>query len=103
MMLASRMMKIGSRWALIQAPVAGLRRVHSVLDSLSEPRGASLANNGVAGLGSRIGRVEFRRGTIGYGAATILSDVSMALRAGQLGALAGPGRCGETTPIYDIP
>ena len=103
MMLASPMMKIGSTWASIQAPVAGLRRVHSVLDSLCEPHGASLANNGVAGLGSRIGRVEFRRVTIGYGAATILSDVSMALRAGELVALAGPSGCGKTTLIHTIP
>src|SRR5260370_39118324 len=83
MMLASPMMKIGSTWASIQAPVAGLRRVHSVLDSLCEPHGASLANNGVAGLGSRIGSVEFPQGTIGYGAGTILSHVSMAPRASE--------------------
>src|SRR5258708_11845931 len=103
MMLASPMMKIGSTWASIQARVAGLRRVHSVLDSLCEPHGASLATSGVAGLGSRIGRVEFRRVTIGYGAATILSDVSMALRAGELVALAGPSGCGKTTLIHTIP
>src|SRR5579863_4781156 len=36
-MLANPMSIIGSTWASVQASVAGLRRVHSVLDNLAEP------------------------------------------------------------------
>src|SRR5277367_2317216 len=36
-MLASPMAIIGSTWISVQDPVAGLRRVHSVLDNLAEP------------------------------------------------------------------
>ena len=36
-MLANPMVIIGSTWASVQASVAGLRRVHSVLDNLAEP------------------------------------------------------------------
>src|SRR5260370_6583499 len=46
MMLASPMIAIGSTWASIQAPVAGLRRVHSVLGSLGRSHGPGLSNNG---------------------------------------------------------
>ena len=102
-MLSNPMGVIGSTWASIQAPVAGLRRVHSVLDNLGEPTGASLAGNGTTKLDARIGRLEFRDVAIGYGATTVLSDVSMALRAGELVALAGPSGCGKTTLIYSIP
>jgi ABC-type multidrug transport system fused ATPase/permease subunit len=103
MMLASPMIKIGSTWADIQAPVAGLRRVHSVLDNLGEAHGASVATNGAGGLSSRISDIEFRDVAIGYGSATVLSDVSMNLKAGELIALAGPSGCGKTTLIYSIP
>ena len=36
-MLANPMAIIGSTWISMQASVAGLRRVHSVLDNLAEP------------------------------------------------------------------
>ena len=102
-MLWDPMSRIGSTWASVQAPIAGLRRVHSVLDNLGEPKAASFAGNGVSRLDSRVGRLEFRGVSIGYGATTVLSDVSMALRAGELVALAGPSGCGKTTLIYSIP
>jgi ABC-type multidrug transport system fused ATPase/permease subunit len=102
-MLSSPMGTIGSTWVSIQAPVAGLRRVHSVLDNLGEPTGDGLGGNDAAKLDARIGRLEFRDVAIGYGATTVLSGVSMALTAGELVALAGPSGCGKTTLIYSIP
>ncbi len=102
-MLSSPMGTIGSTWASIQMPVAGLRRVHSVLDNLGEPTSRVHAENGAPQLDARIGKLEFRDVAIGYGATTVLRDVSMALRAGELIALAGPSGCGKTTLIYSIP
>ena len=49
-MLANPMSIIGSTWASVQASVAGLRRVHSVLDNLAEP----VADGRSDGLGARI-------------------------------------------------
>ena len=98
-MLANPMVIVGNTWASVQASVAGLRRVHSVLDNLAEPVGGV----GHDGLGRRIGRVEFSGVAIGYGATTVLRDVTMSIRAGQMVALAGPSGCGKTTLIHSIP
>jgi ATP-binding cassette, subfamily B, bacterial len=98
-MLANPMATIGSTWAAVQASVAGLRRVHSVLDNLTEPVG-----NGVDwGLDGPIRRVEFNNVSIGYSAVPVLSNITMDLRAGQMAALAGPSGCGKTTLIHSIP
>jgi ATP-binding cassette subfamily B protein len=98
-MLANPMSTIGSTWASVQASVAGLRRVHSVLDNLAEPAGYGLD----VGLDAPIHSIEFHRVTVGYGALAVLSDVTMDLRAGQMVALAGPSGCGKTTLIHSIP
>jgi ATP-binding cassette, subfamily B, bacterial len=98
-MLADPMATIGSTWAAVQASVAGLRRVHSVLDNLTEPVG----NGADWGLDGPIRSVEFDNVSIGYGAIPVLSDITMDLRAGQMAALAGPSGCGKTTLIYSIP
>ncbi len=98
-MLAKPMGIIGGTWASVQASVAGLRRVHSVLDSLAEPVADGRSN----GLAARVGSLEFSGVAIGYGAVTVLHDVTMSMRAGQMVALAGPSGCGKTTLIYSIP
>ena len=98
-MLANPMAIIGSTWASVQASVAGLRRVHSVLDNLAEPVGDGAATDSTA----RIGSLEFSGVAIGYGAATVLNDVTMSMRAGEMVALAGPSGCGKTTLIHSIP
>ncbi len=98
-MLANPMAIIGNTWAAIQASVAGLRRVHSVLDNLAEPIGDAAHD----GLGGRIGNLEFTGVALGYGAATVLSGVTMSMRAGQMVALAGASGCGKTTLICAIP
>ena len=98
-MLANPMSIIGSTWASIQASVAGLRRVHSVLDNLAEP----VSDGRGDGLGLRIGKLEFNGVAIGYGATTVLSGVTMSMRAGEMVALAGASGCGKTTLIHSIP
>jgi ATP-binding cassette, subfamily B, bacterial len=98
-MLSNPMSIIGGTWASIQASVAGLRRVHSVLDNLAEP-----SDDGLDGsLSASIHSIEFNDVTVGYGAVAVLSDVTMDLRAGQMVALAGPSGCGKTTLIHSIP
>ena len=98
-MLANPMSIIGGTWASVQASVAGLRRVHSVLDSLGEPTGDGLGN----GLIGTIRSVEFNDVALGYGDGAVLNGVTMDLRAGQMVALAGPSGCGKTTLIQAIP
>ena len=98
-MLANPMSIIGSTWASVQASVAGLRRVHSVLDNLAEP----VSDGSGEGLSGRIGKLEFKGVAIGYGATTVLSGVTMSMRAGEMIALAGPSGCGKTTLIHSIP
>src|SRR5208282_3430130 len=98
-MLANPMAIIGNTWAAVQTSVAGLRRVHSVLDNLAEPAGDARHD----GLGGRVGNLEFRGVALGYGAATVLSGVTMSMRAGQMVALAGASGCGKTTLICSIP
>jgi ATP-binding cassette, subfamily B, bacterial len=99
-MLANPMAIIGGTWAAVQAPVAGLRRVHSVLDNLTEPAGDGHRRDG---LGARVSTLEFSGVAIGYGATTVLKDVTIAMHAGEMVALAGPSGCGKTTLIHSIP
>jgi ATP-binding cassette subfamily B protein len=98
-MLANPMSIIGSTWVSMQGSVAGLRRVHSVLDNMAEP----VANGLSDGLSARVGNLEFKDVAIGYGAINVLTGVSMSMRAGEMVALAGPSGCGKTTLINSIP
>lgn len=98
-MLANPMGIIGGTWASIQASVAGLRRVHSVLDNLAEP----ISDGSGDGLTARVSNLEFSGVAVGYGTTTVLSDVTMSMRAGEMVALAGPSGCGKTTLIHSIP
>jgi ATP-binding cassette, subfamily B, bacterial len=98
-MLANPMAIIGGTWASVQTSVAGLRRVHSVLDNLAEP----VSDGRGDGLSGRVGKLEFSGVAIGYGAITVLSGVTMSMRAGEMVALAGPSGCGKTTLIHSIP
>jgi ABC-type multidrug transport system fused ATPase/permease subunit len=99
MMLGEPMANLGGTWASLQAPVAGLRRVESVLDAIPEGRGAAMD-----GELKSIDRIEFRDVSLAYpGAAPVLSGVSAALCPGELVALAGPSGVGKTTLIMSIP
>jgi ATP-binding cassette, subfamily B, bacterial len=100
MLLTRPMGVIGSTWAEMQAPAAGLRRIFSVLDRLGElpPKGDG------AGALPRISELEFRDVSIGYAlSAPVLEHVSCTLRAGEMVALAGASGCGKSTLIYSIP
>jgi ATP-binding cassette subfamily B protein len=70
-----------------------------VLDHLPEP----VSDGRDDGLSGRIGNLEFSGVAIGYGATTVLSGVTMSMRAGEMVALAGPSGCGKTTLIHSIP
>jgi ABC-type multidrug transport system fused ATPase/permease subunit len=98
--LARPMTVLGSTWARIQAPIAGLRRVHSVLDRLSEtqPDGAARALTGP------ITDVQLRDVSVAYDAgAPVLQHVTLKLGVGELAALAGPNGAGKSTLIFSIP
>jgi ATP-binding cassette subfamily B protein len=98
-MLASPMATVGSTWIAVQGPVAGLRRVQSVLDNLAEP----VADGRVDGLGARVSRLDFNGVAIGYANTTVLSGITMSMRTGEMAAIAGPSGCGKTTLINSIP
>ena len=99
-LLITPMYIVGSTWASLQGAVAGLRRVHSVLDGLAIDAPPTV--NGADVL-APIKEVEFRDVALGYGDSTVLHDVSLMLRAGDLTAIAGPSGAGKTTIIYAIP
>jgi ABC-type multidrug transport system fused ATPase/permease subunit len=99
-LLITPMVTVGSTWARLQGAVAGLRRVHSVLDGLATD--APPAVNG-ADVVAPIEEIEFREVALGYGDSTVLHDVSLTLRTGRLTAIAGPSGAGKTTIIYAIP
>ncbi len=99
-LLTRPMSTIGSTWAELQAPAAGLRRIFSVLDRLGEQ---PWAGDGAGAL-ARLGVLEFRDVSVGYHpSAPVLERISFELRAGEMAALAGPSGCGKSTLIYSIP
>jgi ABC-type multidrug transport system fused ATPase/permease subunit len=98
-MLANPMGNLGGTWSYLQAPIAGLRRVFSVLDRLDEDhtRGGNLDPG-------KITHIELRNVSIAYDHATpVVRDISFELRAGELTAFAGPSGTGKTTIIGSIP
>jgi ABC-type multidrug transport system fused ATPase/permease subunit len=99
MMLGEPMANLGGTWAALQAPVAGLRRVESVLDAIPEERA-----DAPDGYLPSIEQIEFRDVSLAYpGTEPVLTGVSATLRPGELVALAGPSGVGKTTLIMSIP
>ena len=99
-LLMNPMGVIGETWASLQPPIAGLRRIHSVIENLDE---TSPQADGVE-LVAPISELELRGVTVGYDrSAPVLQDVSLRLRAGEIAAIAGPSGCGKTTLIYTLP
>jgi len=99
-MLMTPMGVIGGTWAGLQLPVAGLRRIHSVLETPGEPDAQGDGLN----LEGPIRELELCEVAAGYARdAPVLQGVSIKLRAGEIAALAGPSGCGKTTLIYTLP
>ncbi len=98
-MLAQPAATIGGTWASLQAPIAGLRRIHSVLDAPieAEPR---VVQQKLA----PITQLKFRDVAVGYLAnAPVVSGVSFELHRGEMIALAGPSGVGKTALMLAIP
>jgi ABC-type multidrug transport system fused ATPase/permease subunit len=99
MMLGGPATDLGATWVGLQEPIAGLRRVFSVLDRLNE----DVSGDAAVDLG-KISQVELRNVSIAYeGGAPVVRDISFELRAGELVALAGPSGTGKTTIVSSIP
>ncbi|MBV8770834.1 MAG: ABC transporter ATP-binding protein [Deltaproteobacteria bacterium] len=99
-MLARPVIALGWIWTWLQAPIAGMRRIHNVLDSL--PREAAPTQNGQ--LPPRIREIEFRDVTVGYAPqAPVLEHVSVRFVAGELVGIAGESGAGKTTLVNCIP
>lgn len=99
MMMGEPMGNLGSTWAKLQVPVAGLRRVQSVLNAIPEEHLS--ADNGQV---ESIAQIEFRGVSLAYpGMDPVLTGVSAVLKPGELVALAGPSGVGKTTLIMSIP
>jgi ATP-binding cassette subfamily B protein len=99
-LLITPMYIVGTTWASLQGAVAGLRRVHSVLDGLAIDAPPTVNSADVV---APIKEVEFRDVALGYGDSTVLHNVSLMLRAGDLTGIAGPSGAGKTTILYAIP
>lgn len=98
MVLGRPMVALGAVWTWLQGPIAGMRRVHSVLQSL--PR----ESVGGSGLAQPIRAIEFAALSAGYApGAPVLESVNLSLRAGELAAIAGPSGAGKSTLINCIP
>jgi len=99
-MLARPMVALGLVWTWLQAPIAGMRRIHSVLENLPDER-AQGRNPECFG---RIHDIEFNDVSFGYSLdAPVLEHVSMRFTAGELSAIAGPSGVGKSTLVCCIP
>jgi ABC-type multidrug transport system fused ATPase/permease subunit len=100
MILARPMAALGWIWTWLQMPIAGMRRIHSVLDHL--PCESSAGDNGRAA--QRIREIEFVDISAGYVPhAPVLKQVRLRFVAGELAGIAGPSGAGKSTLINCIP
>jgi ABC-type multidrug transport system fused ATPase/permease subunit len=99
-MLARPVIALGWVWMWLQAPIAGMRRIDNVLNSL--PREPAATENGLAP--PRVREIEFRDITAGYVPnAPVLKHVNVRFVAGELAGIAGRSGAGKTTLVNCIP
>jgi ABC-type multidrug transport system fused ATPase/permease subunit len=94
------MIALGWVWTWLQAPIAGMRRVHSVLDHL--PYDSVPSRSGQ--LAERIREIEFSNVSVGYAAhAPVLEQIRLRVVAGEVVGIAGPSGAGKSTLVNCIP
>jgi ATP-binding cassette, subfamily B, bacterial len=99
MMLARPMVALGWIWTWLQAPIAGMRRIHSVLDRLPYD-----SPGGSGQVAQPIREIEFNDVSVGYAAHTpVLEQVRLRFVAGELVGIAGPSGAGKSTLVNCIP
>jgi ABC-type multidrug transport system fused ATPase/permease subunit len=100
MMLVRPMIALGWFWTWLQAPIAGMRRIHSVLDHLPD----DLAPGGDGQMAQLIREIEFNDVSVCYAAhMLVLQHVGLHFVAGQLAGIAGPSGAGKSTLVNCIP
>jgi len=100
MILARPMIALGWVWTWLQAPIAGMRRVHSVLDHLPYDSVSSQSRQ----LAERIREIEFNDVSVGYvQQAPVLEQIRLRLVAGELAGIAGPSGAGKSTLVNCVP
>jgi ABC-type multidrug transport system fused ATPase/permease subunit len=100
MMLARPIIALGWLWTWLQAPIAGMRRVHSVLDHLPD----DLTPGGDGQVAQPIREIEFNDVSVSYAAQVpVLQHVELRFVAGELAGIAGPSGAGKSTLVNCIP
>ncbi len=100
MMLARPMIALGWVWTWLQAPIAGMRRINSVLDNLPEESESKQDRQ----LAERVREIEFKDVSVAYVAdAPVLDHISLRFVTGELAGIAGPSGAGKSTLVNCIP
>ncbi|MBV8054444.1 MAG: ABC transporter ATP-binding protein [Deltaproteobacteria bacterium] len=98
--LARPMIALGWIWTWLQAPIAGMRRIHSVLDFL--PYDSVADGDGL--VVQHIHEIDFNDVSAGYAAQKpVLEHIRLHFVAGELAGIAGPSGAGKSTLINCIP
>lgn len=100
MILARPMVALGWIWTWLQEPIAGMRRIHSVLEHL--PYDSPSDEGGQAT--QRIREIEFNDVSVSFVPhAPVLEQVRLRFVAGELAGIAGPSGAGKSTLVNCIP
>ena len=98
--LARPMIALGWIWTWLQAPIAGMHRIHNVLDHLPYDS----AVGGSDQVAQPIREIHFNDVSFGYVAhAPVLKHIRLRFAAGELAGIAGPSGAGKSTLVNCIP
>jgi ABC-type multidrug transport system fused ATPase/permease subunit len=99
-MLARPLVALGLVWSWLQAPIAGMRRIYSVLDHL--PR--ELTAGGEDQLPESIREIDFEDVSAGYVVEVpVVKHIHVRFVAGELTGIAGSSGAGKSTLVNCIP